>query len=172
MLKNIHIGFYSHPSSYHIVDTVAGCEKHTPAYCALCPFDFTPKNTLWIPPFCHIYRNHVAQPLISLSGSSRTPPEHPQMASLDWHTHTEDLVLLLQKVPCLSLRSGHRIWGIFMKNKKHLHHKRSENIKQHEWFISDIMARPILLQCFVYMIYSYIFYIFFQSMAPFKSMSL
>lgn len=104
----------------------------------------------------------MAQPLISLSGSSRTPPEHPQMASLDWPTHTEDLVLLLQKVPCLSLRSGHRIWGIFMKNKKHLHHKRSENIKQHEWFISDIMAGPILLQFCVYMIYSYIFYIFFR----------
>lgn len=30
----------------HIVDTVAGCEKHTPAHCALCPFDFTPMNTL------------------------------------------------------------------------------------------------------------------------------
>lgn len=26
----------------HAVDTVAGCEKHTPAHCARCPFDFTP----------------------------------------------------------------------------------------------------------------------------------
>lgn len=30
----------------HIVDTVAGCKKHTPAYRALCPFNFTPMNTL------------------------------------------------------------------------------------------------------------------------------
>lgn len=34
----------------------AGCEKHTPAHCAWCPFDFTPMNMLWIPPFCHFKR--------------------------------------------------------------------------------------------------------------------
>lgn len=83
------------------------------------------------------------------------------MASLDWAT--EDLVLLLQKVPCLLLCSGHRIMGIFMKNEDNFYHKTSENIKQHEWFISDMMGGPILLHFFcLYDSQIHILYFFFR----------